>query len=174
MRYFIERNSEMQRLVTESTFVVAFLAVLLMCSCGPLLSDSDLSKNYFAHRSTLERLRTMAEEDHVEGRIGKDYCDPRIPAERLRHYRELMREASVVRVVGNGEGRPLEFTVDANGWLDVGDYKGNEYTAAAPHDQSDSLNESCFITAKPATESQLCSASKALGNGWYMMRYEYR
>jgi hypothetical protein len=155
----------LQPLVKKNLIPVLLIAVLFVSSCGSLPSDDKLSKNFFAHNSTLESLRMMAEQDHLSGRIGSNYCDPHLSAGRLQQYRELMRQAGVMRIYASGDGKPLEFTADATGWLDVGEYKGYEYRIANAEPEAASLNESCFKDSKPTNGDRFCSASKRLADG---------
>jgi hypothetical protein len=94
----------------------------------------------------------MIDEDNLEGRIHADYADPHLSDARLKEYRSLMSVNHITRLWGNGRSKPFELIVVANGWLDA----------------------SCFDIKEPETDDRFCSAVNSLGDGWWLLRYEYR
>jgi hypothetical protein len=116
----------------------------------------------------------MIDEDNLEGRIHADYADPHLSDARLKEYRSLMSVNHITRLWGNGRSKPFELIVVANGWLDQGEYKGYAYDPSGPQKSIDSLDASCFDIKKPETDDRFCSAVNSLGDGWWLLRYEYR
>jgi hypothetical protein len=121
-----------------------------------------------------DQLRQMVYEDNLDGRLHADYADSHLPDARLAEYRSLMRATGVMRLWGHGRSRPLELLVDANGWLNQGQYKGYWYDPSGPQQSSSSLDDSCFEIAEARKEERYCSAVRTLGDGWWLLRYEYR
>ena len=116
----------------------------------------------------------MAYEDNISGRIHADYADPKLTETRLGEYRRLMKASGIVRLYGNGKGQPLELMVDTSGFLAQGDYKGYLYDPSESAPSSASLDDSCFNIADAKKDERFCSAVHSLGNGWWLLRYEYR
>ena len=156
-------------------------ALLLIClgalSCGmwfsgcTLPSDARLIRRFHQRRNSLEKLRRMAREDRLKGRIHAGYYDDKkLPEPRVREYRALMADSGVVRLWPNEDERSIEFLVDAVGVLDVGTYKGYVWSIKPQHPIVDSLDESCSDWA-PA--GRFCHASRHLDGDWWLIRYEY-
>lgn len=158
-----------QRLYTAGIL----LLMLLLPSCD-LPSDSALIRRFRSSHAELERLRQMADEDNVDGRIHADYADPHLPDARLAEYRKLMSSAGIVRLWAHGRAKPLELVVDANGFLAQGDYKGYWYDPGEQQASSPSLDDSCFNLASAKKTARFCSAVRSLGDGWWLLRYEYQ
>lgn len=116
----------------------------------------------------------MIDEDNLEGRIHADYADPKVSPSRLEEYRSLLRDAGVIRLWAHGKSKPFELMVDGTGFLAQGDYKGYLYDPAPQTPPAPSLDDSCFDTAKIPDTQRSCSAVRSLGNGWWLLRYEYR
>jgi len=64
--------------------------------------------------------------------------------------------------------------VDSNGWLDEGEYKGYLYDLSEQQPSSASLDVSCFEITEARKKDRFCSAVRSLGEGWWLVRYEYR
>ena len=150
------------------------LFCLLVLSGCDLPTDYSLIQRFRSSRNELERLRQMTDEDNIQGRIHADYADPHLEAARLAEYRRLMKASGVIRLYVNGRAKPLEFTVDANGWLSQGDYKGYLYDPGEQQVSSASLDDSCFDLPEAKKAGRFCSAVRSLGEGWWLLRYEFR
>lgn len=150
----------------------ALFCVLVLSGCD-LPNDDALIQRFRSSHKELERLRQMADEDNIEGRIHADYADAHLPPARLAEYRSLMKLAGVMRLYASGRARPLEFTVDANGWLSHGDYKGYLYSPGEQQVSSASLDDSCFHLTEAKKAERFCRAVRSLGGGWWLIRYEF-
>jgi len=147
------------------------LALMLPISgCGRLSSDAKLISNFHNHQGTFDQLQRMVNEDDLQGRIHASYADPKLPEDRLARYRSLMAESGVMRLWAQGKSKPIEFIVDATGFLDEGDYKGYLFSMSNETPASKSLDESCY-SAK--SQDRYCSAVRPLGANWWLLRYEY-
>ena len=151
--------------------ILFFLACLSACD---LQSDHALITRFAEKREELERLHQMIDEDNLEGRIHAGYADPKLSPSRLEEYRSLLRDAGVTRLWAHGKSKPFELMVDENGFLAQGDYKGYLYDPAPQNPPAPSLDDSCFDPAKIPDTQRSCSAVRSLGNGWWLLRYEYR
>jgi hypothetical protein len=160
-------------LLARANIVVVFLCLLAIAGCD-LPSDASLIRQFQRSRQDFERLRQMADEDNIQGRIHSDFADPKLSDVRLTEYRRLMKGSGIVRLYASGRGKPLELIVDANGFLAQGDYKGFWYNPAESRPPAASLDESCFDIAEATKQERSCSAVLSLGEGWWLIRYEYR
>lgn len=151
--------------------VLLFLSFL--CACD-LPSDHELINGFDQKRAEFERIHQMIDEDNLEGRIHADYADPKLSSSRLEEYRSLLRNTGVMRLWAHGKSKPFELVVDGTGFLAQGDYKGYLYDPAPQNALAPSLNDSCFEGAKIPDTQRSCSAVRSLGNGWWLLRYEYR
>jgi len=151
--------------------ILLFLASLPSCD---LQSDHALITRFGEKRGELERLHQMIDKDNLEGRIHAGYADPKLSPSRLEEYRSLLRDAGVTRLWAHGKSKPFELMVDGNGFLAQGDYKGYLYDPALQNPPAPSLDDSCFDPAKIPDTQRSCSAVRSLGNGWWLLRYEYR
>jgi hypothetical protein len=149
------------------------VCVFVMVACD-LPSDTSLITQFQRSHEDIERLRQMAEEDNLQGRIHADYADPKLPEIRLNEYRRLMKASGIMRLSGAGRGKPLELIVDANGFLAQGDYKGFMYNPLASGKTDVSLDGDCFGIAGAFKEERFCSAARGLGDGWWLILYQYR
>jgi hypothetical protein len=149
------------------------VCLLVMAACD-LPSDANLTTQFQRSRQDIERLRQMANEDNIHGRIHADYADPNLSEARLSEYRRLMKASGIMRLGANRRGEPLELMVDGSGFLAQGDYKGFWYNPAELRRSAGSLDESCFEIAEAEKQERSCSAVRSLGNGWWLVRYEYR
>jgi hypothetical protein len=151
------------------------ILLLLACVCAcNLPSDHALITRFGEKREELERIRQMIDDDNLEGRIHADYADPKVSRSRLEEYRSLLRDAGVIRLWAHGKSKPFELMVNGTGFLAQGDYKGYLYDPAPQTPGAPSLDDSCFATAKVPDTQRSCSAVRSLGNGWWLVRYEYR
>jgi hypothetical protein len=116
----------------------------------------------------------MAEEDDIRGRIHADYADPKLPVARLQEYRRLMKVSGITRLSANGRKDPVEFIVDSNGFLAQGDYKGFMYNPLDSDKTDVSLDGDCFHIAEALKEERFCSVARGLGDGWWLILYQYR
>ena len=116
----------------------------------------------------------MIDEDNLDGRIHADYADPKLSVARLAEYRSLLRNAGVMRLWAHGSSKPFELVVDGSGFLSQGDYKGYLYDPAPQNPPLPSLDDSCFDTEQIPASQRFCSGVRNLGNGWWLIRYEYR
>jgi hypothetical protein len=147
-----------------------FALTLLISACGRLGSDAELISNFHNHEGAFDQLQRMVNEDDLQGRIHASYADPKLPKDRLARYRTLMAESGVMRLWAQGKSKPIEFIVDATGFLDEGDYKGYLFSMNNETPTSESLDKSC-ISAK--SQDRYCSAVRPLGAHWWLLRYEY-
>ena len=150
-----------------------FLLMASLCACG-LPSDHARITRFSERRAELERIRQMIDEDNLEGRIHADYADPKLSPSRLETYRSLSRDTGVMRLWAHGKSKPFELIIDGTGFLAQGDYKGYLYDPAPQTPLAWTLDGSCFETAKIPDTQRSCSAVRGLGNGWWLLRYEYR
>lgn len=158
----------------HSTPLVSILLLLsLLCGCD-LPSDHALITRFNQKRSELERIRQMIDEDNLEGRVHADYADPKLSSSRLEEYRSLLRDAGVVRLWAHGKSKPFELIVDGTRFLAEGDYKGYLYDPAPKNPSLKSLDDSCFQAEQVPDSQRFCSSIRGLGNGWWLIRYEYR
>jgi hypothetical protein len=155
----------------------SLISILLLsaclCACD-LPSDHALITRFGEKRAELERIRQMIDEDNLEGRIHAAYADPKVSPARLEQYRSLPGDAGVMRLWAHGKSKPFELVVDGTGVLAQGDYKGYLYDPAPQAPPAPSLDDSCFDTEKIPDAQRFCSAVRSLGNGWWLLRYEYR
>jgi hypothetical protein len=67
-------------------------------------SDAVMIEHWKTHRATLDQITEMLRRDPALNRLGLDWSDPddperaHVPAARIADYRDLMREARVIRV----------------------------------------------------------------------------
>jgi len=153
------------------TGILLLLACLSACD---LPSDYALITRFSEKRGELERIRQMIDEDNLEGRIHAGYADPKVSPSRLEEYRSLLRDAGIIRLWAHGKSKPFELMVDGSGFLAQGDYKGYLYDPAPQIPPAPSLDDSCFNAATILDTQRSCSAVRNLGNGWWLLRYEYR
>jgi hypothetical protein len=146
------------------------MAALLSSGCGGLSSDAKLIGSFHNHRGRLEQLRMMVAEDDLQGRIHATYADPKLPAERLSQYRNLMATSGVTRLWAKGRANPIEFIVDATGFLSQGEYKGYLFSMNTETPDSASLDQSC---REEASYQRSCRAVRPLDVHWWLLRYEY-
>jgi hypothetical protein len=149
------------------------LSLLSLVGCD-LPADEVLIAQFKRSRNDIEHLRQMAEDDDIHGRIHASYADPKLPDARLNEYRRLMSASGIMRLNANGRQKPLELMVDANGFLAQGDYKGYLYDPSESGGSAGSLDDSCFDIAEAKKQERFCSAVRSLGDGWWLIRYEYR
>jgi hypothetical protein len=116
----------------------------------------------------------MIDEDSLEGRIHAGYSDPKLSSLRLEEYRSLLRDTGVMRLWAHGKTKPFELIIAGTGFLAQGDYKGYLYDPAPQNPPPSSLDDSCFETAQIPDSQRFCSGVRSLGNGWWLIRYEYR
>jgi hypothetical protein len=146
----------------------------MMLGACDLQSDRDLTARFNQRHSELERIRQMIDEDNLQGRVHAHYADPKLSSSRLGEYRQLLRDTGVVRLWAQGKSKPFELIVDGTGFLSEGDYKGYLYDPAPKAPPLSSLDDSCFVTEKITDSQRFCSGVRSLGNGWWLIRYEYR
>jgi hypothetical protein len=159
----------------RASFLATCLLSVILCGCGSsLINDDALIQQFHHSRGDFERLRHMADEDNLDGRIHADYADPQLSGPRIAEYRRLMRATGVTRLWGHGRSNPLELDVDSNGWLAQGEYKGFSYDPSGPQQSAVSLDSSCFELAEATKADRYCFAVRALGDGWWLLRYEYQ
>lgn len=157
-----------------------FLCLPLVLHFGdtPLVSDAELVRMFQRSRSDLEKLRQMVNEDDLKGipdRIGVGYGPKDMPAERLAEYRRLLSSVSYERLWANGREQPFEIVVDGTGFLSVGDYKGYYYSPKKEEPIVSSLDHSCFKPPNAkSSDPRFCNALRPLGDGWWLIRYEYK
>ena len=149
------------------------LLLTLLCACD-LRSDHALISQFSQKRAQFDRIRQMIDEDNLDGRIHADYADPKLPATRLKEYRSLLRDAGVMRLWAHGKSKPFELVADASGFLSQGDYKGYLYDPSPQNPSLPSLDDSCFLTEQIPDSQRFCNGVLSLGNGWWLIRYEYR
>lgn len=148
-----------------------FVLTLWRCGPGALPSDARLKKQFELHRQELERLRQMVIDDNLNSRIHEQYVDDQtLSPKRVAEYRQLMKSAGIVRLWAQGGGKPIEFLVDATGFLDVGTYKGFSYAEHQEGHIAKSLDYSC---QPPNAKERYCDAVQSLGGHWWLVRYEY-
>ena len=155
------------------SFLATCLLSVILCGCS-LAKDDALIQQFHHSRGDFERLRHMVDEDDLDGRIHADYADPQLPAARIAEYRRLMRATGVKRLWGHGRSKSLELVVDSNGWLAQGEYKGFSYDPSGPQQSATSLDSSCFELAEATKAERYCGAVRTLGDGWWLLRYEYQ
>jgi hypothetical protein len=160
--------------VRPARWLMSTLLLLTFLSACDLPSDHALITRFGQKRSQLERIRQMIDEDNLEGRIHADYADPKLPSSRLEEYRSILRDTGVVRLWAHGKSKPFELMVNGTGFLAQGDYKGYLYDPAPQTPRSDSLDDSCFATMKIPSTQRSCNSVRSLGDGWWLLRYEYR
>jgi hypothetical protein len=161
------------RLFRKVVPLIGLAFLLPLCSCD-LATDRDLTDRFVQKQPDFESLRKMIEEDDLEGRIGRDYADPKLSPERLERYRALMKDIGVIRLWAHGKREPFELIVDGTGFLAQGDYKGYMFNPEKPALFSQSLDNSCFQSNQIPQNQRSCSAASSLDNGWWLIRYEYR
>lgn len=149
------------------------LLLALLCACD-LPSDHALATQFSQKKAQFDRIRLMIDEDNLDGRIHADYADPKLSAARLEEYRSLLRNTGIIRLWAHGRSKPLELVADASGFLSQGDYKGYLYDPAPQDPSLRSLDDSCFLSEQIPTSQRFCSGVRSLGNGWWLIRYEYR
>jgi hypothetical protein len=81
-----------------------------------------------------------------------------------------MAASGVMRLWANGKEKPIEFIVDATGFLDEGDYKGYLFSTDDETPTAQSLDKSC-LAAK--SQDRYCTAVRPLDMHWWLLRYEY-
>jgi len=156
-----------------AALVGTLISVLSLVGCD-LPADATLIAQFKRSHNDIEHLRQMAEEDDIHGRIHAGYADPKLPQARLDEYRRLMSASGIMRLYANGRQPPLELMVDGTGFLAQGDYKGYLYNPSESARSAASLDDSCFDIAEAKKEERFCSAVRSLGDGWWLVRYEYR
>jgi len=157
----------------SSPLVSALLLLAFLCACDLPLDDALITR-FSQKRPELEHIRQMIDEDNLEGRIHANYADPKLPSARLEEYRSLLRNAGIMRLWAHGTAKPFELIIDGSGFLAQGDYKGYLYDPAPPIPIRPSLDGSCFVTARIPDTQRFCGAVRNLGDGWWLVRYEYR
>ena len=153
---------------------VVVLFCVVLWRCNRLVPDAELRAGYWAHKGDLEQLRRMAKEDYLNGRVHATYVDTgakHLSEARLREYRRLMKECGVAVLHGNGLVDRVAFTVDATGILDVGTYKGYEWTPEQKRPLARTLDVPC-VPAEP--RGRYCDAAVPLERNWWMVRDEFR
>jgi hypothetical protein len=158
--------------VYSAWLVCILLLLTLLCACD-LPSDHALITRFSQKHSELERIRQMIDDDNLEGRVHADYADPKLSSSRLEEYRSLLRDTGVMRLWAHGKSKPFELIVDGTGFLGEGDYKGYLYDPAPQAPVSASLDGSCFLAGQIPDSQRFCSGIRSLGNGWWLIRYEY-
>lgn len=159
-------------MISRCRILFAVCSCALLCACSSMPRDSALTK-MFSQSIEFERLRQMIDEDNLDGRIAADYADPRLPPMRLEKYRQAMAQIGVVRLWAHGRSKPFELIVGTSGFIHSGDYKGYLYDPEQEHPVSSSLDRSCFNEFPAVSEPQFCETFRKLGNGWWLIRYEY-
>ena len=149
------------------------LLLAILCSCD-LPSDHSLRTRFSQKKAQFDRIHQMIDEDNLDGRIHADYADPKLPAVRLEQYRSLLRDAGLTRLWANGKSKPFELVADGTGFLSQGDYKGYLYDPSPQDPTLPSLDDSCFLTEQIPDSRRFCRGVLSLGNGWWVIRYEYR
>ena len=152
---------------------LSILLLLFLCACD-LPSDHGLITQFRQKRAQFDRLRQMIDVDNLDGRIHADYADPKLPATRLQEYRSLLRNVGVMRLWAHGKSKPFELIADGNGFLSKGDYKGYLYNPSPPAPHLQSLDDSCFVTEQIPDSQRFCGGVLSLGDGWWLIRYEFR
>jgi hypothetical protein len=155
------------------TRISILLLLALLCACD-LASDHALITQFGQKRAQFARIRQMIDEDNLDGRIHAKYADPKLSAARLEEYRSVLRDAWIIRLWAHGKSKPFELIADVSGFLSQGDYKGYLYDPAPQDPPLKSLNDSCFLTEQIPATQRSCSGVRSLGNGWWLIRYEYR
>jgi hypothetical protein len=147
------------------------LACLGLWRCNRLPSDAASREQFKRSRKDLERLREMAGKDYLYGRIAATYIDQdRLPADRVKEYRRLLKASGVKVLSAQGPWLPVEFMVDATGFLNSGTYKGFRYSEREEAPVAESLDVSCM---KPALKIRFCHVVRRLDGNWWLFRYEY-
>lgn len=162
------------RLLKKTLPLIGLSAFLASLCCCDLPTDRELTDRFAQKRPEFESLRKMIEEDNLQGRIHKDYADPKVSPERLERYRVLMRDTGVTRLWAHGKKESFELVVDGTGFLAQGDYKGYMFNPEKPQPFSQSLDRSCFESNHIPKTERFCQAASSLDNGWWLIRYEYR
>jgi len=159
--------------------LLAVLAAILTIVIGGiwqwtrLPSDATLRHKFKQSQEDLERLRQLAKDDYLYGRVHAAYVDQKtLSAERLTEYRRLMKAVGIQRIWANGPGLPIEFLFEAYGILDTGTYKGISYAAEPEGLEADSLDNSCMGVQRSRT-GRFCHVVHRLDGNWWLFRYEY-
>jgi hypothetical protein len=158
----------------KACFATVAVLLIFLSGCSAIPTDADLELRFRQSHADFEKLREMIDEDNLVGRVHAEYADPHISAARLAEYRKLMAESGIIRLWGNGRSNPFELIVGMTGFLSQGEYKGYEYDPSGPQRIADSLDTSCFDIREATITERTCSAKKSLGDGWWLLRYEYR
>lgn len=99
--------------------IPATLTATVFDSGKPVPSDAAMIDHWKTHRATLDQITDMLRRDPALNRLGLTWSDPddperaHVPAARLADYRDLMREAGIVRV-SRGH-RSVQFLFYASG-----------------------------------------------------------
>jgi len=158
---------------TRSSAISVLFLITLLCACD-LRSDHALIGQFNRKKEEFDRIRRMIDQDNLDGRIHAGYADPKLSAARLEEYRSLLRDTGVIRLWAHGKSKPFELVADGSGFLSQGDYKGYLYDPAPQNPALPSLDDSCFVTEQIPDSQRFCSGIRNLGQGWWLLRYEFR
>ena len=158
--------------------LVAAIAVFAgACSPGSLPSDATLEREFAAHRSTFERLATMAEEDRRVVRIAPDFTwlednlawprpDSKLgfSVERWNQYRQIFRELSLDVGTNRRMDKPgvLFLIASAKGLVTGGSDKGYAFSQKPPGPLHESLD------SFPQGSTSGAPSFKHLDGNWYL------
>lgn len=158
--------------------VVVVLSMLGLWHCARdwngdnLPTEAELKAQFARYRDPLFRLRQMATEDELRGRVHAGYVDDeRLSPQRLAEYRRLMDRAGITRLWRHETGLSIEFLVDAVGMLDSGVYKGFIYSEVGEKTTMGSLDVTC-IPSSPRRD--FCEVAHSLEPNWWVARWEFR
>ena len=155
------------------TPISSFLLLSLLCACD-LPSDHSLITQFTQKRAQFDLIRQMIDEDNLEGDIRAGRADPKMTAARLQEYRSLLPDAGIMSLSAHGKSKPFELIADDSESLSQGDSKGFLYDPAPQYPTLPSLDKSCFLMEKIPASQFSCAVVRSLGNGWWLIRSEYR
>jgi hypothetical protein len=136
-----------------------------------LVSDAEATERFHSHREIFERLRKMASEDKLTGRLALTYGGQDLGDERLREYRQLMAEAEIEALLRDGLG--LRFALDDQDSVWGGRSKGIDYRSQSPKSPVlPSLDKSCRSLVD--ADERFCSGVRQIEGPWWLYREENR
>lgn len=164
-KMFVKKKTNNGRL--NNRFCCIFLSIFCYLNgCARFPSDEMMIAHFRANKGDFERLLSMFRNDKELARIGEDFTDPAvivIRQERLREYRNLLKQLDIYSLGGSTEKDFVKLHSHSVGLSISGRAKGYVYSEEIPRLVVDDL-DAYFAKHKRSS----FTAYRSIEGNWYL------